>query len=298
MHLPLSAQTATAGAMREYVDNALDIMQEWSLRRDSLDWEAIRAEAHALAREAVTTEETYPAIRRALRALGDNHSFLRPPQPTGGSAAGSATRPSPPSPTSRRLGADIALVTVPAFAGADLEGFAAIIDRRIAEVDGPTICGWVVDLRGNGGGNMWPMLSGLRSILGPAPLGAFRSPTGVGDPWTYSVASPRTPLNRDRPPVAVLTDARTASSGEAVVIAFHGRPNTRFFGEPTAGVSTANRGFPLEDGALLVVTVATMLDRDGHEYAGRIEPDELVSAATAEAPAIEWLRTTCSSLAI
>jgi len=298
-----AAQTADP-AVQAYVDEALDIMQEWSLRRDSLDWAQIRAAAHTMAGEAATTEEAYPALRQALQSLGDNHSFLRPAQPAASAppsaqrnVGASATR-SRPEPTSRRLGEDIALIAVPAFAGNDLEAFATLIDTRIAEVDGPTICGWIVDLRGNGGGNMWPMLSGLRSILGPPPLGAFRSPSGVGAPWTYGVESPGTPLHQEDPPVAVLTDSRTASSGEAVVIAFHGRNRTRFFGEPTAGLSTANRGFPLSDGALLVVTVSTMLDRSGREYAGRIEPDVLTPAATAEAPAIEWLRATCSSPAI
>jgi hypothetical protein len=295
IHPTLWAQQATAtDPVQEYVDEALDIMQEWSLRRDSLDWRQIRARTHGLAAEAVSTEETYPAIRQALQALGDNHSFLRLPQAT---IERSGVRPataSTVSPTSRRIGSDIALVRVPAFSGPDLEAFATLIDRRIVEADGPSICGWMVDLRGNGGGNMWPMLAGLRAILGPAPLGAFRLPTGIGDSWTYSVESPGTPLHRENPPVAVLTDSRTASSGEAVVIAFHGRPDTRFFGEPTAGRSTANRGFPLRDGALLVVTVATMLDRDGREYAGRIEPDVLVPAEAAEARAVEWLRARCS----
>jgi hypothetical protein len=53
-----------------------------------------------------------------------------------------------------------------------------------------------------------------------------------------------------------LTGPVTASSGEAIVVAFRGRPQTRSFGEPTDGVPTANDTFPLSDGALLVLTVA------------------------------------------
>jgi C-terminal processing protease CtpA/Prc len=33
-------------------------------------------------------------------------------------------------------------------------------------MDQGNLAGWIVDLRNNGGGNMWPMLTGIGSILG------------------------------------------------------------------------------------------------------------------------------------
>jgi hypothetical protein len=62
----------------------------------------------------------------------------------------------------------------------------------------------------------------------------------------------------------------------AVAVAFRGRPNTRSFGKPTQGKSTANQGVPLKDGATLVVTVATFQDRRGNVYGGPIIPDEII----------------------
>ena len=44
-------------------------------------------------------------------------------------------------------------------------------------------CRWVVDLRGNGGGNMWPMLGGLRPFFGEAGLGSFVSTAGQAPLW-------------------------------------------------------------------------------------------------------------------
>src|SRR4029077_17172383 len=38
---------------------------------------------------------------------------------------------------------------------------------------------FVVDLRGNTGGNMWPMIAGLRAILGEPPYGYWEMPTGA-----------------------------------------------------------------------------------------------------------------------
>ena len=59
-------------------------------------------------------------------------------------------------------------------------------------------------------------------------------------------------------------------------MAFRTRPSTRLFGAPTAGLTTANRGVTLPDGAHMVVTVEPMTDRTGRAYGGPIEPDEPV----------------------
>ncbi len=69
----------------------------------------------------------------------------------------------------------------------------------------------------------------------------------------------------------------TASSGEAVAVAFRARDGARSFGGATWGVSTANAAFPLADGSVIFLTVATMADRDGTLYGGKLTPDEPVS---------------------
>jgi C-terminal processing protease CtpA/Prc len=78
------------------------------------------------------------------------------------------------------------------------------------------------------------------------------------------------------PPVVVLIDGGTASSGEAVAIAFQGRPRTRFIGSATRGLSSSNEGFELSDGANLVITVGLDVDRTGRSYADQVLPDETI----------------------
>jgi C-terminal processing protease CtpA/Prc len=91
-------------------------------------------------------------------------------------------------------------------------------------------------------------------------------------------------------PVAVLTGPRTASSGEATVLAFRGRAQTRSFGQPTAGVSTANVVRRLVDGSALVLTTSVMRDRNGHGDGRKIAPDQAtVGDATTVAAAEAWL---------
>lgn len=68
------------------------------------------------------------------------------------------------------------------------------------------------------------------------------------------------------PPVAVLISKSTASAGEAVAIAFKGRPNVRFFGQRTTGLTTANDVFAISDGSGLFLAVMNYADRDGNRY--------------------------------
>ena len=115
-------------------------------------------------------------------------------------------------------------------------GYARQIQDAIAAADRDGLIGWIVDLRSNGGGNMWPMIAGLGPILGEGPLGYFIGPTGTETLWEYrngastsggttiSTVSPPYVLKRQQPRVAVLSDVGVASSGEATLIAFRQRP--------------------------------------------------------------------------
>jgi C-terminal processing protease CtpA/Prc len=79
--------------------------------------------------------------------------------------------------------------------------------------------------------------------------------------------------------VAVLIDKGTGSSGEAIAIAFRGRPYTRFFGEHTQGASTANEEFTLSDGAIMWLTIGVDADRTGRQYIDGFDPDEAFHGA-------------------
>ncbi|MFI9325237.1 S41 family peptidase [Kitasatospora aureofaciens] len=146
-------------------------------------------------------------------------------------------------------------------------------------------CGWIVDLRDDRGGALWPMPAvgaGAGRRAGGGLRGRRRQPLdwsiqhgnayADGEPvgWTDSE-----PIARSAAP-AVLISHRTGSSGEAVAVAFRGRADTRFFGEPTYGVPTGNGACHLSDGATLVLTTADDTDHAGRTYDGPIRPDEEV----------------------
>jgi len=282
-------------------------MQANSVNRKQIDWGALRATVYSRAQGAQQPWETYDAIRFALLQLGDRHSFFmtRPE-----AAQRHYIRVDDNPPQGKLLEGKLGYIAISGFGGSDLEQvtrYATEVQQITREVDAHNPCGWIVDLRQNDGGNMWPMLAGIGPILGEGYVGAFINPDGQKTMWSYfngqarlqdevsaQANDPAYQLQRWMPPVAVLTSKSTASSGEAMAVAFHGRPNTRSFGEGTAGLSTANEGYDLSDGAMIILTVATFADRTDQMYGGVIEPDEFVDQRSSgsdpvQQAAINWL---------
>jgi C-terminal processing protease CtpA/Prc len=91
-------------------------------------------------------------------------------------------------------------------------------------------------------------------------------------------------------PVAVVMGAGTASSGEAVALAFRGQRGSRSFGQPSAGFSTGNRPTTLVDGTTLLLTHNVMTDRNGQGDGGRMQPDQATASGPATLAAAQaWL---------
>ncbi len=299
--------SAMSPAARTYLTSALDVMQTYSFYRSKIDWSSLRASAFAAAEaaQAQTPASTYPAIRAALAALGDHHSFLQPPA----SASLALSLHPADSLDGEIVGGKYGYIRVPTYAplnggtSAQATAFADTLQALVRATDAKSPCGWVVDLRRNSGGNMWPMLAGVGPIVGEGDnVGAFVDANGNVTKWFYvagasgttngltrqiAAAVDRAPyvLRNANPPVAVLTDNRTASSGEAIAVAFRGRPSARSFGNATTGVPTANSAHQLSDGAVIWLMVALDMDRTGRQYVDPIPPDE--SIATTSGPATD-----------
>jgi carboxyl-terminal processing protease len=276
--------------VRAYVDKALDLLQQHSVESAGADWPALRAEAHLATADARTPADTHAAIRQVIAALGNPHTFLAVP---------GRARPEPAVPSGRLVGS-VAHLLLPSTASENRSSYVTAglkVMRGLIALD-PS--GWVVDLRGNGGGDMYPMLTVVAPLLGEGKAGAFTTPDGVVTEWGIRrrhvyLGRRRTFVFRRVPravnrPVAVLISAKTASSGEAVLVSFIGAATARSFGQPTKGYATANRSFPLPDGARLVITGAFMSDRTGRTYGNTpIAPHTLADDGDALDVAIEWL---------
>jgi carboxyl-terminal processing protease len=201
-------------------------------------------------------------------------------------------------PHGRRMDGNIGYILLPANSRSPIrDQYATIVQQIIRDIDqGPghqaPIRGWIVDLQWDAGGSLTPMVMGVGPVLGEGELGKFIDAYGRTITWAYRtgeflhdnevIAQVDRPyqLRQPMPPVAVLTGQSTASAGEATLISFRGRPQTRSFGEYTAGIPTGREGMTMSDGAAIALTTAQEMDRTGRLYGvnERIAPDEYVRA--------------------
>jgi C-terminal processing protease CtpA/Prc len=63
----------------EYLSNALDWIETHSVKSGSVDWDAIHAEALALAPDPTTTAETYPVLEKVIERIADPVTWLSDP---------------------------------------------------------------------------------------------------------------------------------------------------------------------------------------------------------------------------
>lgn len=284
-----------------YVAEILTLIKQHAITKNRVNLEELSLKVKELSKNAKSIQETYPSIKMAFKLLKTNHTSLR--TENGELAAyysnlkcGEIINNFVPNLI------NIGYIRVNAFSSLDLweqKLFALFLQTKISEQDQDNLLGWIVDLRWNTGGNMWPMIAGIGPLLGNGTYGYFINENISS--WGYqdgasvvngnprvSVSSPYKLLNSN-PKIAVLSSNNIASSGEATLISFKEHNNVRIFGTNTCGQSTANRTFVLSDGSRLNLTVSTMADKSKNLYGGVVTVDELVPQHEVVNAAVNWL---------
>jgi hypothetical protein len=311
----------------------LAVIHEHALGAGAVDWPRLEAELLGCLPGDAPCSAAWPLLEQALVSLGDAHARFVPPaapraalphdaaettgeEPAPTAARDSATPTVPTLPVGQRLADGVAYVLVPSCTTGDVEAlreYAVSLRQTVLDLADPAPAGWIVDLRLNGGGNVWPMLCGLRPLLGDGVLAGSLRPDGSrvtcgsrdGAVWLDQGAGPVIQLEIPLPVgdrvlegarVAVLQHGWTMSSGEMVASAFRGQPGARSFGEPSAGLTTATEPFPLADGSVLQLPTSRMTDRVGRVFDGPLLPDQQLSSSDWPSPedpvaraAREWL---------
>ena len=269
-------------ANRLYVRKAIRIMDKQGLFAEGPGWESAKAEA--LSAKPGSLEEAQEIVRTAAKVAGGKHSFLQ----LAGSVVTDATSEWPaPEVTFSEVG--VPVVSLPHFSGNHDEGvkYASAVLSAIPE----DIQGIVIDLRGNTGGNMYPMIAAVhRFLANDDDMLRFR--TRKRTQWIPLSSAVQMAgvqqQSRIECPVAILTDSLTASSGEATLICFRGLDHVRVFGGPTAGYASANQPFELPGGDRLVLTIGCDVARTGEVFCDDpIEPD--VCTDTPLEDALAWI---------
>ncbi len=296
-----------------FVAHVLDTVRTYSIYRDSADWYQIETDAHTSIANAESITEAYRTVDRVLRQSGDDHAWFRRPEPEGKNEENRPIKHQ--NPTVERIAGEIGYLVVPAAMSLGVDGmreYARALQSGIRRLSDAGIRDWIVDLRSNWGGDMWPMLAGLGPFLGHGMVGHFVYPDGSEIPWSYSNGAARLgestivdvdsepyDLQVSNPRIAVLIGDGTSSSGEAVVVAFRGLAGVKTFGSTTSGMTTAIEGKRLCDGSVVGISTAAFADRDSQIYSGKLVPDVPVeqtgSGDAVLGAAREWMNSETTS---
>lgn len=269
----------TQSAEKQYVRKAVRMMDRDGLFAEGPEWEDARSAA--LASEPASMDEAYDVVREALKVAGGKHSFLW----TKDQMEERAAEDEVTAPSVEMLEGDIAVITLPRFSGQTQEEnkrYAMTVLDALPE----SLSGVVIDLRGNTGGNMYPMIAAVHRFLPDDKILRFKS-RKIISPVTKDYVLRTVDVNSQSQidcPVAILTDEYTASSGEATLLCFRGLKYARSFGAPTAGYASANQPKAMPDGSRLVLTTSCDVARTGEVFcddpiAPDVETDQPLEAA-------------------
>jgi hypothetical protein len=285
-------------SLKVMLDKSFTIIQTNAINRDTINWSRLKEQVYQKAASAKSYQDLTAVYRYLFQQIGDQHGAF---QLQGKSYSWKpAQTPSPNQairkainayPTVRVLtiGDTVGYISLPGnrdFTGKRINADTQAIRDVLRSVNTEKINKWILDLRLNTGGSMYQMLAGLADLLGEGQVGQFvnqhKQPDGV---WIInqgniyldaqavsSVAHHPLGIPADIP-LAVLISGQTASSGEIVAIATVGRKNSVLIGEPSAGYTTANQGFSLNEFAGLNLAVDYDADRKGKIYTDLVRPD-------------------------
>lgn len=297
----LTAQN-NADSVRVYLDKSLDIIEKNALNRDKINWADFRKELHDKSAQAKNYEDIVALYPYIFEAIDDHHGALLYNNKTYKWDGTESITPNKAvekavsrytNVTSVLISKNIAYIRVPGnndFNASKMDSITLDIKKAIGQVSSKSVKGWIIDLRNNTGGNMYPMIAGLSDLIGQdEKVGGFITSDGKPDGvWsirngTFFVDSTKVaiadyecfPIPKNIP-LVVLVSSYTASSGEMTAIATKGRKNSILLGGNTAGYTTANQGFKLNSNSGLNLAIAYPLDRNGVRYSYKLVPDTLI----------------------
>jgi len=267
------------------------------------DWQPVDAAFKKQISQARTVKDTINCLVKVLEQLNDVHSYFiyrgeyfghYKPQD---SATYARLRPvlrrsqtEKEQFSTTMLPGSIVYVRVPSinvFAADEVNRFAQSLHDSVVQYSSQKPKGFIVDLRLNSGGNMYPMLAGLGRLLGNTVLGYEADMDGnevrkweiqkgnfvTGGYTATAIRQTGKPVF-EKLPVAVLTGPVTGSSGSMTAIAFKQRPHTVFIGEPTAdGYTTSNGYFTYSNTLIFLFATNFVADRNKNMYKHSVPVD-------------------------
>ena len=322
------------------LDSIIHIVKENSLYTDTVDWNIVRKEILDMYTDNDSLSSLQKPIEYMFTTLGDFHGFA---VVNGQQYRGTVERERTVSydykeedyltkmseiyqktSTSNEISStvlnnSIAYIQIPMIInnyGNDSLNIAYTVKIRnkICELSKKHPKGYIIDLRANIGGTMWPMFSGLGVLFPNMKLGGdTKGGKTLHSKWSlidgnmhideYSI--PNMPslnctIDIEHKKIAVLIGRYTLSSGEAVASGLKGQNNIQLFGETTFGASTTNSWFSISQNVSINPAIAYYTSLDNTVHKDGITPDvEIVEDFDFENlthgkvidAAIQWINT-------
>lgn len=281
-----------------YLKEVLALLQAKSVNRQNINWADFEQEVFRVAENSQTINDVYPAVRYAVAQLKDNHSYFVNPA---GEEENSEEKPLPILAHEKTPG-NIGYVRIPFCIGDEYqtEQYIQSVTDEIYRHNNSEINGWIIDLRDNFGGNMWPMMAAVGDFLDNGIQGYFSYADNKTLAWrfengkayfdTIMLAENKRHISLSgKNKIAVFINSKTASSGEAMAVLFKGYSNVKLFGAPTFGVSTGCESFTLSDGSRINLATSVFTDKNGKKYGKSILPDFPCADTEMVSIAIQWI---------
>ncbi len=283
-------------SIKSFIDTSVELIEVNSIHIENL--RDIKSELYDKSQNMNSIDEIAPLYSEVFKQLNDYHGGLKYKGKTYG-----WNGPNPRTNTylkdkikidkrthSKVIDKQIGYIRITGnndFAFKKVDSLASDIVSHINAVNSDKIKGWIIDLRLNTGGNMYPVLLGLKEFIGENVIfGGFRDAqnksTGNWEIKEGKLLIDGIVLDRqsdlDYPiktdiPVIILTSCYTASAGEMTALSFIGRNNTSVVGEPTANYTTAVQGFEINENAGINLSTDYVVDRNLKVYKSNILPD-------------------------
>lgn len=306
--LLISLTSISFGQFPGSVDSLYTFIKSNSILRNTVDWKPIDETFIKKIKNAQSLHDTMKCFVTVLESLNDVHSqiylnnkyyghfpsfedttlaWLKPLNDKANSLTNKIH--------TEILPHKIAYVRVPSFQVFDklqINNYAQSLYDSICELASNKAKGFIIDLRLNGGGNIYPMLSGLSLLLGNNTISYETDIHGsisrvweikkenfiIGGYQTTEISAKRKIKSKIQTiPIVVLIGPVTKSSGSMTAISFKKRQNTIFIGEPSAdGYTTSNGYFQFTPTLTLNFATNFVADRKMNIYKSTVNPDIFV----------------------
>lgn len=253
-------------SVKQYVDGALAKMNN-GINTKSKEWNETKSKVYDITKNMKSYEETHDILNKASKVAGGKHSFIIMPEEVV-EISHSFDFPQV------KIEDNILYIKLTPIMLADNEDNQKYVDAVSNSLYNNSFKGVIIDLSGNTGGDMYPMITSVSALIPNGKILVYKNAGGTTSDIVLKDGKLNNSLNSivasDKKikdvPVAIIINEMTGSSGEMVALSFRGLDNIKFFGKESAGYTSVNTQMKLYDGAILQLTTGSIIDRTGKEY--------------------------------